>query len=213
MLTLTNIKTSRLPHRVNLTFSDGSFLPFFIDDVVKLSLQKNQEIDDEVKNKIIISSLTYLGREYGLRQIAISPKTEKILSQKLQIFFHRQIKKYLNFSNFQPQKIINQLISEFNQKNLLNQSDFIDSFIAKNKHKSATQIKFLLSQKGVDVSGLKLEKTNDIDSIKHLLTKKKVKKADITDFQSKNKLYSSLFRQGFTISDIKVAIDDYLSLQ
>ena len=62
MLVLTNIKTSRIPNRVNLTFSDDSYIPFFIDDVIKLSLQKNQNIDEEKFSDIISASLSYLGR-------------------------------------------------------------------------------------------------------------------------------------------------------
>ena len=80
MLTLTDIKTSRIPNRVNLTFSDQSYLPFFIDDVVKLSLTKNQSISPEIFDKIVSASLFYLGKEYALRQVAISPKTQKIIS-------------------------------------------------------------------------------------------------------------------------------------
>ena len=213
MLTLTNIKTSRIPNRVNLSFSDDSYLPFFIDDVVKLSLQKNQNIDDEKLSQIISAALTYLGKEYALRQVAISPKTQKIISQKLKLFFLKTGRKYKHFIGFKPDQIILTIIDDLNSKNLLNQADFVKSFIAKNHRKSANQIEFLLSQKGVDVSNLKLKKTNDIDSIKRILAKKRVTFEILKDFKAKNKLYASLFRQGFDISDIKAAIDDYLSLQ
>jgi len=213
MLTLTNIKTSRIPNRVNLSFSDDSYLPFLIDDVVKLSLQKNQSVDDEKLNQIVSASLLYLGQEYALRQIGISPKTQKIISQKLKLFFIKATHKYKHFSGFKFDSIISTIIDNLNSRNLLNQSDFIKSFVAKNHRKSANQIKFLLSQRGVDTSFLKLDKTNDLDSIKRILAKKKITRQVLTDFQAKNKLYASLFRQGFDISDIKAAIDDYLSLQ
>jgi len=213
MLVLTNIKTSRVPNRVNLIFSDDSYLPFFIDDVFKLSLQKNQTIDEEKFSQIISAALFYLGREYALRQVAISPKTQKIISQKLKLFFLKTSRKYKHFIGFRPDQIISTIIDDLNSKNLLNQNDFIKSFVAKNHRKSVNQIRFLLSQKGVDVSNLKLEKTNDIDSIKRILAKKRLDRKILSDFQAKNKLYASLFRQGFDISDIKAAIDDYLSLQ
>jgi SOS response regulatory protein OraA/RecX len=213
MLILTNIKTSRIPNRVNLIFSDDSYLPFFIDDVVKLSLQKNQTLDDEKFSQIISAALFYLGREYALRQVAISPKTQKIISQKLKLFFLKTSRRYKHFTGFKSDQTISTIINELNSRNFLNQDDFVKSFIAKNHRKSANQIKFLLSQKGVDVSNLKLEKTNDIDSIKQILSKKRINQEILSNFQAKNKLYASLFRQGFDISDIKAAIDDYLSLQ
>ena len=70
-----------------MIFSDNSYLPFFIDDVVKFSLQKNQTLDEEKFSQVIFAALFYLGWEYALRQVAISPKTEKIISQKLKLFF------------------------------------------------------------------------------------------------------------------------------
>ncbi len=213
MLSLNNIKVSRIKNRVNLVFSDGSYLPFFIDDVVKLSLQKSQPIDEEKFTQIIQSSLSYLGNEYALRQIAISPKTEKIISQKLKIFFIKKSQKYKYFSNFNFSPIITSIIDNLNAKKLLNQDDFIKSFIAKNHHKSIKQVKFLLAQKGVNISNLNLNNTNDIESIKRILTKKRVTQKLLKDFKAKNRLYSSLLRQGFEFSDIKAVIDDLTSLQ
>jgi SOS response regulatory protein OraA/RecX len=213
MLTLSNVKASRIPNRVNLSFSDDSYLPFLIDDVVKLSLCKNQQVDETKLSQIISTSLLYLGKEYALRQIAVSPKTQKIISQKLKLYFFKASQKYKHFSGFNFEPIISLIIDYLNSKNLLNQSDFIKSFIAKNHRKSANQIKFLLVQKGVDISSLKLNKTNDINSIKRILVKKRVNIEFVKDFKAKNKLYASLFRQGFEISDIKAAIDDYLLLQ
>lgn len=213
MLSITNIKTSRIPNRVNLTFSDGSYLPFLIDDVVRLSLSKNQEVDSEKLAQIISSSLTYLGKEYALRQIAISPKTETILSQKLKIYFIKTTQKFKLFSQISSSSIIEKIIQEIKSRGFLNNSDFVTYFVNKNKSKSLNEIKFLLRQKGIDSSSLNLSPKNEIDSIKKILSKKKINKELVADFNSKNKLYASLFRRGFQISDIKAAIDDYLSLQ
>jgi len=213
MLVLTNIKTSRIPNRVNLIFSDDSYIPFFIDDVIKLSLQKSQNIDEEKFSDIISASLLYLGREYALRQIAISPKTEKILFQKLKIFFIKTTRKYNHFNGFKFDSIISLIIDDLNSKSLLNQADFVKSFLAKNKKKSTNQIKFLLAQKGVDVNSIDIPKNDDLESIKRILTKKRITKEILTDFKAKNKLYASLFRQGFDISDIKAAIDELVTLQ
>ena len=213
MLSITNIKTSRIPNRVNLTFSDGSYLPFLIDDVVRLSLVKNQEVDSEKLAQIISSSLTYLGKEYALRQIAISPKTENILSQKLKIYFIKTTQKFKLFSQISSSSIIEKIIQEIKSRGFLNNSDFVTYFVNKNKSKSLNEIKFLLRQKGIDPSSLILSSKNEIDSIKKILSKKKINKELVADFNSKNKLYASLFRRGFQISDIKAAIDDYLSLQ
>lgn len=207
---LTNIKTSRVPNRVNLIFSDHSYIPFFIDDTVKLSLIKNQEIDSEKLNLIIFSSLKYLGREYALRQIAISPKTEKILFQKLRQYFFRATQKFKLFSNFSVSPIIEEIISDLKTKNLLNKSDFAQYFINKNKNKSKSQVKYLLQQQGID---FELSVLDDQSAIKKILAKKRIDQKYIADFKLKSKLYASLFRSGFQVSDIKAAIDDYLQLK
>ena len=207
---LNNIKISRIPNRVNLVFSDQSYLPFFIDDVVKLSLIKNQEIDSEKLNIIINACLKYLGKEYALRQIAFSPKTEKILSQKLKQFFFRTSQKFKLLSQFSTSSVIDEIIFELSDRNLFNQSDFTSYFINKNKSKSKSQIKFLLNQQGIDFDSSVL---NDKQAIQKILSKKKVTTQFLSDFKLKSKLFASLFRRGFQLSDIKEAIDDFIQLK
>jgi SOS response regulatory protein OraA/RecX len=213
MLSLINIKTSRIRNRVNLVFSDSSYLPFFIDDVINLSLKKNQPIDSDKLDQITFATLLYLGKEYALRQIAISPKTEKILFQKLKVYFYKTTQKFKLLSQKSFDLIIDQIVNDLKSKNLLNQSDFINYFVKKNKSKSIVEIKFLLRQLGIDISSLNLSSENELDSIKKILSKKKISKELMVDYNYKNKIYASLFRTGFQISDIKAAIDEYLSLQ
>lgn len=213
MLSLVNIKTSRIKNRVNLVFSDKNYLPFFIDDVVRLSLVKNQELNSEILDQIKYMSLLYLGKEYALRQIAISPKTEKILFQKLKIFFYKKTQKFNLLSLTPVDSIINQIIADLKEKKFLNQENFIDYFIKKNKFKSVVEIKYLLKQKGIDTSSLNISSDNENDSIKKILSKKKVNRKLLSDYSYKNKLYASLFRRGFTMVAIKTAIDEFLSLQ
>ena len=213
MLSLVNIKTSRIKNRVNLVFSDKNYLPFFIDDVIRLSLTKNQELSPEVLDQIKTLSLLYLGKEYALRQIAISPKTEKILFQKLKIFFYKKTQKFKLLDSIPADSISNQIITELKDKQFLNQSDFVDYFLKKNKSKSVAEIKFLLRQQGVEISSLNISPDNENQSIKKILSKKNVNRDQMSDYKYKNKIYASLFRRGFPISAIKAAIDEYLSLQ
>jgi len=201
---ITSIKISKIPNRVWLTFSDSSFIPFFIDDVVKLSLLKNQEIDELKYQLIIKTSLLFIGREYALRQIAISPKTEKIINQKLKLFFRKVIFKYnLNINNLNLEEISQQILKDLKDKKLLNEKDFINYFIKKNGKKSHRQIMYLLHQFGVNqdlLSSINFNQESEIDKIKKIISKKKN--------MDKLKLKSSLYRRGFNLSDINTAIDD-----
>lgn len=213
MISIVNIKISRIKNRVNLVFSDKNYLPFFIDDVVRLSLVKNQELNSEVLEKIRFLSLFYLGKEYAFRQIAISPKTEKVLFYKLTFFLKRTTLKFKLLSGIDVDLVARQVIDQLKDKKYLDESDFVNYFIKKNKSKSIVQIKYLLQQQGIDVSKFKISSTNETETIKKILTKKKLNKKLLSDFMYKNKLYASLFRKGFSVSTIKAAIDEYLSLQ
>lgn len=189
-----SIKASKLPNRVWINFSDNSFLPFFIDDIVKLSLVKNQEIDQSKLELIIKTALQFVGREYALRQIAISPKVEKIIYQKLKIFFQKFFLKYkISYQNIN--EIIQEIIDYLNSKNLLSEKKFIEYFIQKNKTKSSRQISYLLSQFNIKTQ----IQNNDLEIIKKIILKKK----NI----DKLKLKSSLYRRGFNLSDINNAFD------
>lgn len=195
-----SIKASKITNQVWLTFSDHSFIPFFIDDVVKLSLIKNQEIDDQKFTEIIKNCLLFKGREYALRQIAISPKIEKIIYQKLKLFFQKICFKYqIKYKNIN--QIIDEIIDYLNSKDLLDQKSFITYFIQKNKNKSRQQISFLLSQYGLKSS----IENNDIELIKKIIQKK--------SNVDKLKLKALLYRRGFNLSDINTAIDDYFNFR
>lgn len=209
---ITSIKASKTPNQVWLTFSDHSFIPFFIDDVVKLSLIKNQDIDDSKFQLIKKTALQFKGREFALRQIAISPKTEKIISQKLNLYFKKMILKYkLNLNNLNLNEINQEIIDYLKSKKLFNQADFIRYFVKKNSKKSRQQIIYLLSQLGIDktsLSSIKFNQESDLDKIKSYLSKKNIDPSKLVDFNEKNKIKASLFRRGFNISDINNVIDD-----
>jgi len=217
MLQITSIKpASRIKNRIWLSFSDSSFLPFFIDDVVKLSLQKNQEIDDQKLELITTKSLFYVGQEYALRQIAISPKTEKIIKQKLKAFFYKIIIKYQIKAKVNTDDIINEILAKLIDRELLNSKSFITYFVKKNQRKSKRQILFLLQQQGINSESISsdiFDQTDDVEKIKKILIKKKFDADDFADFNKKNKITSSLYNKGFSLSDIKCAIDDLLNFR
>ena len=45
------------------------------------------------------------------------------------------------------------------------------------------------------------------------MSKKRIDSEKMLDFNYKNKIYSTLYRAGFQLDDIKAAIDEYLALQ
>lgn len=216
MLQITRIKASRISNRVNITFSDNSYLPFFIDDIIRLSLSKNQDIDPQKFEDIAYASFKYLGWEYAIRQIAISPKTEKILSQKLKIFLLKSLKKYKLSLDIPFSSLIGKIVTDLKSRNLLNSEDFINYFINKNRHKSEKYITFMLAQQDIKIDPSSLKKLlpqNDLDLIKKYLDKKRINPKDLEDFKYRQKIIASLYRRAFDLADIKAVIDDYSKLK
>ena len=92
-------------------------------------------------------------REYALRQVAISPKTKKILKQKI-----RQ-----KFKDFNSDKLLDKL------EKYLDEDDYISYIERKFKNKSNREINYRLKIAGINY----LSKNDDKEKIRNLLLKKK----------------------------------------
>ena len=144
------LKPSRINNRINVIFDDNSYLPLFVDDVVKNNLKIGYDVDYSLLKDL---STKYLVKEYALRQIALSPKTAIILKRKIQ----------QKFRDFNPDEIIENL------KPYLNEQKFIEYFINKFKKKSNREIEYRLK-----MLGIKYHSTiSDLEKIKNLIKKKK----------------------------------------
>lgn len=213
-LSVKSIKKSIIPSRANVQFSDGSYLPFLIDDVVKLSIKKGELLDTDRFNDLIQTSYQYLIKDYVLRQIASSPKTKKLLNQKISQKKYQLSKKYPLFKEVTKNTIItDRVIQDIEDLDLLNDIDYAKYVINRHRAKSPQYIRYLLLQKGVNLKNLPDDIFSQIDSsqnIKKYLLKKFSKPQDLADFNTKNKFISSMLRKGFTHSEVKTVIDDFL---
>ncbi|MDP4009799.1 MAG: RecX family transcriptional regulator [Candidatus Shapirobacteria bacterium] len=214
-MNLESIKASRIPNRVYLRFSDGKYLPFFIDDVVIHSLHSGMDLDELIFKKIVNIALTYLLKDYSLRQIAISPKTTRILTFKLSLYLRRLTKKYqLALSESEKRELIESNILKLKEKGLINDEEYINFFIKKNSRKSRQEIIFLLKKNGIDTSIIPPEKLNnegDKDKIKNLIIKKIHNSSDLIDFNNRKKVTAYLIRKGFSYDNVKFTIDDLIN--
>lgn len=203
---LISINPSRHLPKVWLKFSDDSLLPFKLDDIVLLKIKKFIDLDGETLDKIYYYSLKFLLLEYALRQIAISAKTEKIITQKLNQKLYLLLHKYPY-----PQNNYNFLVVETTQylsdNKLLDQDQYLYHFINKNKYKSKRELNFLLKSQGIEFSLSRLP--SDEDKIRYLV-EKKLKSTDLANYNNKNKLISALVRKGFSLNEVKTVIDDLI---
>jgi len=205
--------SSRFPNRATIKFSNNSFLPLGLVAVHQLSLKKNQQIKPQKLQEITFASLKFLLKNYALRQIAISAKTEKILQQKLQVYLRQNLTKYHLSAHPNHQTIIQETLSYIKDRKLLRPQEFIDYVLRKHRHKSFFYVQNLLRQKGIDPLLIPSSSPcQEVEKIKRILNKKRLKTKDFTDHNTKNKIINSLARQGFSYSDIKIAIDDSTNL-
>jgi SOS response regulatory protein OraA/RecX len=210
-----SVKTSRYPQRVYLKFSNGLFIPFYIDDVVSHSIHSGLEVDKSKLDLFVQLSLSYLLREYSLRQIAISPKTEFGLSLKLRVYIAKIIQKYkIPVDGISQQELIQSCIEKLKSQSLINPDEYIKYFIKKNRGKSQREIIYKLEKEGLHIDNSYFNSQSqetEIEKIKNLLVKKKVDNQKMSDFKYKNKIMAYFYRKGFSLSDIKTAIDEILN--
>ena len=214
-LKIDSIKPSRFPLRLNLRLSNGLILPLLADDCFKLSLKKNQAINQSLLTQLVELSFSYLIEEYSLRQIALSPKTDKLLGQKINIKSRQLLHKYPLFKTHLKRKtqIVSDIISKLSQKGLLNELDYARFLLNRHRHKSENYLKKLLSYHGINPHHLPYDfftsLTPDL-TIKKYLLKKFPQPTDLADFNRKNKFIASMLRKGFSHFQVKTVIDDYL---
>ena len=213
-LLIKSIKKSAIPSRANVQLSDGNYLPLLIDDVIKLSLKKGELLDSDRLNSLIQTSFRYLIKDYALRQIASSPKTKKLLNQKISQKKYQLSQKYPLFKEVVKNTLItDQVVQDIKDLGLLNDIDYAKYAINRHRTKSTQYIRHLLIQKGVNLNNLPDDIFSQIDSSKNIrkyLLKKFSKPQDLADFNTKNKFISSMLRKGFTHSEVKTVIDDFL---
>lgn len=207
-----SIRATNFPSRVHVEFDSGLILPLIADDVVILKLSKGAEIDDNLFKQIVFKSIYYMLRNSAMLQINISPKTEKILSQKIRVSLQKIKNKYdypsdlIDYSG-----VIAKLCADLKDKGLLDDSDFAQYFVRKNHSKSRRQIEYLLQSAGVDrniINQYLPTQTSQKDEVLKIIQKKHPTVSDLKDFNYKNKLTASLYRKGFTLADIKAAFDE-----
>ncbi|PIU73245.1 hypothetical protein COS78_03395 [Candidatus Shapirobacteria bacterium CG06_land_8_20_14_3_00_40_12] len=207
---LQQIRPSKSSEKIYLLFDNGNILPLKLDDYVLEKLKSGQVITDSLFDRLSTLSLTYLLKNYALRQIAVSPKIETVLRPKL----NRQIDIYFHKFSFAPidtQPIITDLIDYLNQKKLLDPTAFASYLINRNPSKSLHYLHQLFSHYHLDLS-LLISLTDDLNKIKKLIIIKTKSISKPMDFKTKTRLIGFLTRKGFAYSDIKTAIDEIVKV-
>jgi len=205
---LLKVQRSRSPDKIYLIFKSGRAIPFFIDDFVSQNLSIGSDYSEDF---IYPKSLSFLLRSYALRQVAISPKIEKILRPKLSNQVRLYGRKFYGdfvFSNV----VVDQIISDLNEKKLLDESQYASFIVRRYQKKSHRFLEQLFFKYGLNLSLLPLP-VLEKEKIKKILEKKNINLSNPMDFKTKTKLIYSLSQKGFAYNDIKTVIDELINLR
>lgn len=198
------LPSRRTKNRIWLIFDDSSKLPFYVDDVVTLGLKANQDIGDDLYEKIKTRCLYYLLYNYSLNQVALSPKISQILSPKIKSKLYFYLKKY----NLEGEYLylVEEILTKLSSLNLLDDLAFAEHLLRKNKKRSHQYLSRLFSFYHLPLP--ETSPSNDVQNIKEILQKKKFISMNWAENSAKNKIIASLARKGFAYNDIKTAIDE-----
>jgi len=209
-----SIKPTKSSSTMILVFNDNSILPFSTDDLVKMNIKKHVDLTSELTTQIYQKSAEHQLWEYSLRQLSMLSQPEKTIAQKLKNF-SRKIILFTDLKNstLDTAPMISGIVSRLKERGLISNSDYAQNFVKKSQNKSKRQILAQLFQKGIDRSDLNqaVSSIDDKKKIRIFLEKKKYTYKNFTNYSEKNKIMASLYRRGYTLSDIKSVIDDLLN--
>lgn len=175
-------------------------------EALKLKLRPGDEITDP--SFFEKASLTYLLKEYALRQVAISPKSRHILSQKLT----QKLSFYQHKFKYTEAIALDTILDYLEDRKLLDQKAFARHILYKNKNKPLMYIKQKLKQANVgqeDIQEMLSEVSQDhqIDLLKKHIAKLKLKYQKQPQFVQKQKILASLYQKGFPIDKALSLLD------
>jgi len=172
--------------------------------VVTLGLKTNQDVGDDLYERIKTRCLYYLLYNYSLNQVALSPKISQILSPKIKSKLYFYLKKY----KFEGEYLylVEEILNKLSSLNLLDDKAFAEHLLRKNKKRSRQYLSRLFSFYHLPPPNTL--SSNDVQNIKEILQKKKYISINWAENSAKNKIIASLARKGFAYNDIKTAIDE-----
>lgn len=195
------IKIEPLKNKYKVTLDDETSFLLYKGDLKSFKLETGVELDTEKYNQLM-DLLYKRAKERALYILDKTPKTQKQIKDKL-------------IQGLYPEEIVDRVIIFLNKYDILNDYRYASTYIEyKSLSKSKKQIMQDLMAKGIDKDtiavALEDSEYSDAKSLKNLINKK-VEKYDLSDKKGLQKLYQYLFGKGYSYSDVKAELSDYLN--
>lgn len=196
------IKSIKLKSKNNTNIfvaeTDGGFFDLHSEVIVKLGIKTGVVADDVFKTAVLNSQIL-IATEKAMKYIASKLKTQQ------------QVKDYIYKQGYHAD-VVNPVVAKLDEYKLLNDAQFVKSYIASNKNFSANKLKQKLLAFGVKSALVEefLPEVNDFSSCKsHAQKFLKNKPQDAATYQ---KLVRHLLNKGYGFETIKAVLNQ-LKLQ
>ncbi|MCL4384462.1 recombination regulator RecX [Patescibacteria group bacterium] len=207
MPTIAKLKSLPSGHSCWVEFSNQKLLRLPLDLVVKEHLTTGLQLSLPRYRRLLRKSIRYRLKEYALNQIALSPKTEFLLRQKLKLFCLKH--------HLQASRTIEFVVKIVKGHGFLDNEKFVNHYLAKFPRKSLAMLKFELAAKGVPRpvidSLVRVDPASSRQAIFAILRRRHATSQSLGDLREKNRILSAILRKGFTLDEAKSAIDEYLN--
>ena len=173
----------------------------YLSDIRKYAIKESTELPDELYENFINETMVPRARKKALDILSRADCSESDLRKKLLV------------KNYQSE-VIEDAIEYVKKFNYLNDERYAENYINyKSNSKSLRQIKMELLSKGIDsdiIERFITDDRSDKEALQNLI-KKKIKSFVEVDNDKINKLYSYLYRKGFSAELISSELRDYFS--
>jgi len=201
----------------------GRFIVLVINEVrhriaveawAEKKFKKGDELAETDFDFIVNESLKWLARDYILRQLGISQKSKFELKSKTKIKILNWLKENkIEFETDRLEELIDIELNKLEEKKIIDDNQYVASFINKSKKKSNRQIEYELKNKGISEDVVRqalAERENSEEEVIRNLISKKLKNNNKLSFGERGKLIASLIRRGFPIDKVKCLIDEMI---
>ena len=182
--------------------TDTQVFYVYQSDLRKYSIKEGMEFSEESYGRLIKETLVPRARKKALDILSRADCSEADLKRKLSL------------KNYLPDAI-DDAVKYVKKFNYINDERYAVNYINyRSKAKSTRQIKMELISKGIDndiIDGLLVDNNISDEEALYNLLKKKIKNPEEMNEEKIKKLYSYLYRKGFSTELIHSGINDYLS--
>lgn len=208
-MTVTDVREYKVKGRFEIYLNDEFAFLLYRSELKKYNIEAGQELSKETYKDILNNVLVKRGKKRALNILLKGDIPERKLRDKLT-------------ENMYPKECIDEIVAYVKGYNYIDDARFARNYIGMNSSARSRQIiRNKLVEKGIskDVIDEQLQLYYEEDELnsgieEELLNKllqKKLKGRVVDSYEEKQKIYASLYRKGFSLSQIEKVYCEYIN--